>query len=79
MAENMNETMEEKLKTVKKKAIWDWVISGLLLVGLVVLYFFWGCKLDLWVTILAVVLLIAGTVMMQLQNKKLKEKYSVNE
>lgn len=65
--------MEENKKNNKTKTILDWVVTGLMLIALVVIYFFWGCKMDLWVTILAAVIVIAGTVLLQMQNKKIKE------
>lgn len=65
--------MEENRKNNKTKTILDWVVTGLMLIALVVIYFFWGCKMDLWVTILAAVIVIAGTVLLQMQNKKIKE------
>lgn len=65
--------MEENKKNNKTKTILDWVVTGLMLIALVVIYFFWGCKMDLWVTILAAVIVIAGTVLLQMQNRKIKK------
>lgn len=67
------EIMEENKKNNKTKTILDWVVTGLMLIALVVIYFFWGCKMDLWVTILAAVIVIAGTVLLQMQNRKIKK------
>jgi len=63
--------MEDNKKT-NKKAILDWIVSGIVIVALVVTYFFWGCGMDMWVSLLAVLLVVAGTVLLQIQNKKLK-------
>lgn len=65
--------MEENKKNNKTKTILDWVVTGLMLIALVVIYFFWGCKMDLWVTILAAVIVIAGTVLLQMQNRKIRK------
>lgn len=55
------------------KAILDWIITAIVLVVFVVCYFFWGCNMDLWITIVGAVILVAGTVLVQLQNKKIKK------
>lgn len=60
-------------KTNDKKHILDWIIAALVLISLVVIYFFWGCKMDLWVTILCVVLVAAGSALLQMQHKRIKE------
>ncbi len=65
--------MEDNKKTTNKKSILDWVVSGLMVIALVVCYFFWGCDMDLWVSLLAIVLVVAGTALLQMQNKKIKE------
>ena len=65
--------MEENKKNNKTKTILDWVVTGLMLIALVVIYFFWGCKMDLWVTILAAVIVIAGTVLLQMKNRKIRK------
>ena len=56
-----------------KEKYLDLAVAVLYVVALIVIYFFWGCKLDLYVTILgALVLGITGTVRV-VQNKKIKE------
>lgn len=64
-------------KNQKTKTVIDWVISGLAVAVLVVCYFFWKCKLDLPVTILAAVVLIAGSALLAKQNKAIKAKLDV--
>lgn len=58
---------------MKKQNILNWIITAILLIGLVVCYFFWGCKLDLVVTIIAVVVAVVSTVLLTIQNKRIKE------
>ncbi len=72
MEEN-KEVMEENKKTVNKKAILDWIVCAIAVIALVVCYFFWGCRMDLFATVLAAVVVITGTFLLQKQNKKIKE------
>jgi len=65
--------MEENRKATDKKHILDWVVSGIVLVAMVVIYFFWGCPIDLWATLLCVIVVVAGSILLHLQHKKLKE------
>lgn len=65
--------MEDNKKTNNKKNILDWIVAAILLIALVVCYFFWGCSMDLPVSLLAVVILIAGVVLLQMQHKKLND------
>ena len=48
-------------------------VSLLFVVALAVIYFFWGCHLDLYVTILALVILAVTGLTTYVQYKKLKE------
>ena len=48
-------------------------VSVLFIVALVVIYFFWGCHLDLYVTALAGVIVLVTAMVRFAQNKKLKE------
>lgn len=57
----------------KTKTILDWAVCGVAVAVLVACGFFWGCSIDLWVTVLAGVIIVAGTVLVQLQNKKIKD------
>ena len=65
--------MEENRKATDKKYILDLAVSGIVLVALIVTYFFWGCPIDLWATLLCVVLVLAGTILLHMQHKRLKE------
>lgn len=48
-------------------------VSLLFVVALAVIYFFWGCHLDLYVTILALLILAVTGLTTYVQYKKLKE------
>ena len=48
-------------------------VSVLFVVALAVIYFFWGCHLDLYVTILALLILAVTGLTTYVQYKKLKE------
>ena len=48
-------------------------VSVLFIVALVVIYFFWGCHLDLYVTILAGVVIAATGLTTYVQYKKMKD------
>jgi len=65
--------MEDNKKTVNKKSILDWVVCGIMVITLVTCFFFWGCDMDLWVSLISIILVVAGTVLLQMQNKKIKE------
>ena len=58
---------------MKKQNILNWVVTALFLVGLVICYFFWGCHLDLIFTIVAVVVAIASSTLLAMQNKRIKK------
>ena len=51
----------------------DTTIAALFLAGLVVLFFFWGCHLDLYMTILAGVIILVAGMVRAVQYKRLKE------
>lgn len=51
----------------------DIAVSMLFVIGMVVIYFFWGCHLDLYVTVLAAVIVLAAGLVKIVQYKKLKE------
>ena len=59
--------MEEKNS---KKNVIDWAVAGAALLGLVICFFFWGCSIDLWVTVVALILIAAGTVLLATQHRK---------
>ncbi len=58
---------------MKKQNILNWTVAALLLIALIVCYFFWGCSLDFIVTIIALVVVVAGSTLLSMQNKKIKE------
>lgn len=67
--------MENQNKETKdRRHVLDWAVAAIALVALVVCYFFWGCKMDLWVTVLCVVLVAAGSLLLHKEHKKLVEE-----
>ena len=58
---------------MKKMKCIDIAIPVLFVLALVVLYFFWGCHLDLYMTILAGVIILAAGMVRAVQYKRLKE------
>lgn len=58
-------------KQTNRKAILDWVVSGVALAVLIVCFFFANCKIDVPVFIVSAVIIVAGTVLLQMQNKKI--------
>lgn len=48
-------------------------VSVLFIAALVVIYFFWGCHLDLYVTVLAAVVIAVTALTTYMQYKKMKE------
>ena len=69
----MNNEKENENK--KSKAVLDVVITLLVVIALIVLYFFCGCGLDQIFTIVAAILIVAGSIVIFRQNKKIKEAY----
>lgn len=51
----------------------DFIILIIYIVSLVVLYFFWGCRLDWIVTTVGAIIAILASVAAHMQNKKIKE------
>lgn len=51
----------------------DIAVTIIFILALVVIYFFWGCKWDLYATILAGLVIIVSVLIGHSQNKKLKE------
>lgn len=51
----------------------DTTVTLLFIASLIVIYFFWGCQLDLYVTILAGVIILVTAMVKFMQYKKLKE------
>ena len=65
-------------KTTKQNLI-NCIITLVFFIALAVCYFFWKCKLDLPVTIVAVAIGIAGLVLLFVQNKRIKDLSSEEE
>lgn len=65
--------MEMKMKYV------DTTVTVVFILAMVVIYFFWGCHLDLYVTALAGLIVLVTAMVRFAQNKKLKELGSDEE
>lgn len=61
------------MKENNKMKYVDIAVSVVFVLALVVIYFFWGCKLDLYVTVLAGIIIAASVAATYFQNKKIKE------
>ena len=61
------------MKENNKMKYVDIAVSVVFVLALVVIYFFWGCKLDLYVTVLAGIIIAASVAAAYVQNKKIKE------
>lgn len=48
-------------------------VSVLFVIALIVIYFFWGCHLDLYVTVLAGVIILVTALTTYIQYKKIRE------
>ena len=59
--------------------IFDIVAPILLVIALVIVYFLWGCKGDLHLTIFAAVVIVAAAVVAFVQNAKMKKLKEQNE
>ena len=71
MNENVELNTEEKKDEKKSKGrLADVLMTLLAIAVLVVCYFFWGCKYDLPATILAIVVILAGSTLIYLQHKR---------
>lgn len=51
----------------------DAIVLGIYLLAMIVIYFFWKCKLDPWFTVIALAVVAITTVWMVIQHRKLKE------
>lgn len=65
--ENNQENKKNKMKYV------DIAVTVLFILALVIIYFFWGCHLDLYVTILAALVIAITGLTTYMQYKKIKE------
>ena len=61
------------MKKNNKMKYVDIAVSAVFVIALVVIYFFWGCKLDMYVTVLAGIIVVASVSATYFQNKKIKE------
>ena len=61
------------MKENNKMKYVDIAVSAVFVLALVVIYFFWGCKLDLYVTVLVGIIIVASVAATYFQNKKIKE------
>lgn len=57
---------------MKKQNLLNCIITILFLIALAVIYFFWKCKLDLIVTIIAVIVALISILTLTYQNKVIK-------
>ena len=57
----------------------DVAVSIIFVLALIGIYFFWGCKLDLYITILASVIIAVTGISKYVQYKKIKELNSEKE
>ena len=64
---------ESILKKNKKLRRWDLVVTAVLAVGLIILYFFWGCSYDWIITAIAVVIAAAALLIGHFQYRKINE------
>ncbi len=64
---------------MRKQNLVNCLVTIVFFIALVVCYFFWGCKYDLPVTIVAVAIGLAGLCLLTVQNKKIKDLSSESE
>lgn len=64
---------------MRKQNLANCLVTIVFFIALVVCYFFWGCKYDLPVTIVAVAIGLAGLCLLTVQNKKIKDLSSESE
>lgn len=67
--------MEDKkdIKKMKRMKMIDFAVTVVFVVALVVIYFFWKCELDLFVTILAGLIIAIAGVITYNQYKKIEK------
>ena len=72
--------MEEAKKRVKKGILLDSLVAVIMVAGLVVCGLFWKCKYDMWVTVLAGVVVLSSTGILVIKRKKsIEEPEEVQE
>uniref|UniRef100_UPI0040572E7D hypothetical protein n=1 Tax=Acetatifactor sp. TaxID=1872090 RepID=UPI0040572E7D len=57
----------------------DIAVPVIFVLALVIIYFFWGCKLDLYVTVLAGIVVFVTVLTTYVQYKKIKELEEAKE
>lgn len=57
----------------------DVAVSIIFVLALIVIYFFWGCKWDMYITILVSIIIVITGISKYVQYKKLKELTSKEE
>lgn len=57
----------------------DVAVSIIFVLALIVIYFFWGCKWDMYITILVSIVFVVTGISKYVQYKKLKELTSEEE
>ena len=62
-----------KEKDRKKIRRFDMAVTIVFVLALLIIYFFWGCHLDWYVTILACIIIAVSVLTEHVQNKKIKE------
>ena len=67
------------MERAKKQNILNCIITAVFFIALAVCYFFWKCKFDLPVTIIAVVIGAVGLALLFVQNKRIKDLSSDEE
>ena len=67
------------MKQSNKMKYVDIAVSVVFIIALVVIYFFWGCKLDMYLTVLAGIIIVASGITTYVQYKKLNESDSDEE
>ena len=61
------------MKQSNKMKYVDIAVSVVFIIALVVIYFFWGCKLDMYLTVLAGIIIAVSGITTYVQYKKLNE------
>ena len=67
------------MKQNNKMKYVDIAVSVVFIIALVVIYFFWGCKLDMYLTVLAGIIIAVSGITTYVQYKKLNELDSDEE
>lgn len=65
--ENVN---QKDGSTKNRGMLLDIIVALVAIIALIVCYFFWGCRYDLPATILAIVVILAGSGLLYMQHRK---------